>query len=111
MDYSPMCCYKVVHLKSILASNSVKMCPLMLSQKFPMTFDLGTVTRGKAKKWVDVSLVLQVESFFSLSKWVHTWMTLLFFLPFSRKVFYSVSPVVARTDGHNSHPSFNPLAM
>lgn len=105
--------YKVVHLKSILASHSVKMCPLLLSQKFPMTFGLGTVPRGKARKWVDISLVLPVKNFFSLSEWMHTWMTFIVFafLFISRKVFYAVSPVVAHTDGHNSYPSFNPLAM
>lgn len=59
-------------LKSILASHSVKMCPLELSQKFPMTFGLGTVPRGEDRKWVDISLVLPVENLFlSQSRYIH----------------------------------------
>ena len=68
MGYSPIVVYEAVHLKSILASHSVKMCPLVPSQKFPMTFGLGTVPRGRARKWVDINLVLPFENLFSMSK-------------------------------------------
>lgn len=76
-----------------------------------MTFGLGTVPKGGDGKWVGISLMLPVatgNSFLSQSKWMHMLMTFIVYaFPFLFKKIIWL-PVVAHTDGHNSHPSFHP---